>query len=289
MSRGLPHNTFFFFDSAKGCKFDSTFDDRVFHSDIYSKPLEQVSKNFQRNSFRVEQCSLTSFEAFGKWYKSYYPLDARVLLDKNNCVWMSDHPQERMMMYTNAIQAHGSTLVGGLGLGMFPQYAQYGYGGFATRFTIVEQSKEVINLVRPLLESVLKVPFTIVHSGIEEYLLESNERFDTIFLNTWETLEPRHLPTVNSLRNAAVTHIHWGGRILLWGYRWIIDLFNKACLDYLSYDRARRTEILAHYDSVDPASAGVLHTFEAFYSGYPFVDMRQAQIQSTAFALKITV
>ena len=280
-------DSFAFFNSAGKTRFDPTFDDRIFYPEIYSRPLFQVRESLHSDSFRLEEQSFSSFEVYGRRYNSGIPLRARVLLDNTGRIWMSDHPQERMMMFANARKARGSTLVGGLGLGIFPQYAQYGSGGEAGEFTIVERSSEVIDAVEPVLRAGLKVPFTIVHAGIEDYLSTTNRRFDTIFLDTWATLEPKHLPMVNSLKTLALTHLHWGGRILLWGYRWMADLFAQACSRYLSFERDWRATIIKQYSISDPPNGELLQGIESYYHGYRRIDGRKAEKWGRTFALRI--
>lgn len=288
MSRD-PSDTFGYFDSTRRWKFDPEFDDRAYRSNMYAIPMAQVGKGSVCGGFVVGRRVTSMFEVFGKRYKASNPLDVRVLHDKEDRIWMSDSPQERMMMYANASRSCGSTLVGGLGLGMFPQYAQYGVGGYATRLTIVERSAEVIELVRPTLEVGLKVPFTIIHATIEEYLSTCRDRFDTIFLDTWDSLEPKRLPEVNALRELAFRRVRCGGRILLWGYRWMVELFARACNEFLSCSRDRRSEIIAQSDATDSDNGAVLRQIDSYFHGYPPSRNRRVGIATAELAVRVSV
>ena len=68
------------------------------------------------------------------------------------------------MMYNNARRSQGHVLVGGLGLGLYPQYAVRGAAGWATRFTVIERSPAVRDMVEPTVNAALDVPLE-VHIG----------------------------------------------------------------------------------------------------------------------------
>ena len=178
---------------------------------------------------------------FDRPYRTPEPVNVTLLIDADENVWMSDPPQERMMMHANAMHTCGSVLVGGLGLGIYPQYAANRADG-ATRFTIVERSPEVVALIEPVLCAALSVEYRIVQQPIDEFLESTDEQFDTIFLDTWETLDPKRLPPINRLRDRALSRLRPGGTVLLWGYRWMVEMFTDACRRFLALDPAQRAE-----------------------------------------------
>jgi hypothetical protein len=274
--------TFGFFTGAAQSRFGPAFDDRVFDPDVPHIPVALPvpgrcpgagdgklggtgadTRQPTRPAFTVTRETLSEFTVFDRTYRSTGPIDVTALVDQRGRVWMSDPPQERMMMHANAMRSHGSVLVGGLGLGIFPQYA-------ASRrevegFTIVERSPEVISLIEPVLRESVSLPVTIIHSSLEEYLAECTDRFDTVFLDTWETLEPKRLPTVNSLRNASAARIREGGTILLWGYRWMVEMFVDACERFYALDPAQRMATIAELAERDAASADLMRQVDRYF------------------------
>ena len=57
--------------------------------------------------------------ACGKPINLEGPVVTHGLFDATGQMWMSDTPQERLMMYNDAIISRGRVLVGGLGLGVY--------------------------------------------------------------------------------------------------------------------------------------------------------------------------
>jgi hypothetical protein len=221
-------------------RFDPDFDDTAWTEGWARIPIAEVPPGVYGgadgvggapgDSYRIERRVIEVAEVFGKPYRLVRPLDCRFLYDPEGRMWMSTTPQERIMMYNNGLRSRGHVLVGGLGLGLYPQYAVEGAAGHATRFTAVEKSPAVRAMVEPTLQVALDVPLE-VRTGDAEALLRGpvTERYDTIFLDTWETLDALLLPQVNALRDLALRHLSPEGLLLLWGYGWMVRLFEDAC------------------------------------------------------------
>jgi hypothetical protein len=216
--------------------FDPDFDDARWTLDWATTPIQQVPIDSHAAGYFVIERQLTQAQIFDRIYRASEPFPVRALVDASGKLWMSDTPQERMMMYNNALASRGHILIGGLGLGMYPQYA----APRARRFTIVEHSRAVAEIVAPMLGTALTerlrpVPYEILVRDVEVFLsAEPTARYDTIFLDTWESLDAKLLPHVNRLRDLAIRHLAPDGRILLWGYRWMVRLFEDACRQLLS-------------------------------------------------------
>ncbi len=238
--------------------FDPDFDDTKWTEAWLriSVALAPVAKH--QSGYRIERRLLEQAEIFGRPYGFSGPFDCRLLFDPAGRLWMSSTPQEHMMMYNNAKRSWGHVLVGGLGLGLYPQYAQAGVAGQATRFTIIERSPIVRQLVEPVLSAALDLPLEVRTATIEEYLAGGpRQRFDTVFLDTWDTLDAAILPAVNRLRELAKPCVRPGGRLLLWGYRWMVRLFEDACRQLLEVEPAARPGWLAAWKE-QAASASLL-------------------------------
>jgi hypothetical protein len=150
-------------------------------------------------------------------------------------------------------------LVGGLGLGLYPQFAVAGAAGQATRFTVVERSPVVRDVVEPTLSVALDAPLEVTIGDVEVYLSSLGEtRYDTIFLDTWETLDATHLPHVNRLRDLALRHLLPGGQVLLWGYGWMVRLFEAACRQLLAVAPAERRAWLEVQTEASPPTLALL-------------------------------
>jgi len=246
--------------------FDPDFDDARWTLDWATVPLLQIPTGSHPDGYAVIERLLMQAQIFDRMYQAREPFPVRALLDPSGTLWMSDTPQERMMMYNNAMASRGHILIGGLGLAMYPQYA----AARATRFTIVEQSRAVVDIVGPTLQQALSrsdltglrdpsglrpIPFEIFAGDVEAFLsVEPATRYDTIFLDTWNTLNAAQLPETNRLRDLAIRHLAPGGRVLLWGYRWMVWLFEEACRQLLSVPPAKREAWLAEFSQPEAAT-----------------------------------
>jgi spermidine synthase len=257
--------------------FDPEFDDTEWTSSWLHVPVAAVPPGIHPSGYRVVRRILHETEVFGRPYHLAAPLDCRLLFDPEGRLWMSDTPQERIMMYNNGRRSHGHVLVGGLGLGLYPQYAVVGAAGQARRFTAVERSPVVRAIVEPTLSVALDVPLKVITGDVMDFLSGPvTTRYDTIFLDTWETLDAAHLPLIHRLRDLALGHLAPGGRVLLWGYRWMLRLFEEACRQLLRVAPAQRRSWLATRAGASPQGVALLT---------PVVDHFQGQVVEEEAAL----
>ena len=144
--------------------------------------------------------------------------------------WMSDAGEERCMMLAAAKLARGHVLVGGLGLGLYPQFTM-ALGRPIDSITIVESDARVIEIVtRAWLERTPEQRKTvkIVEGTIEDYLANAEQVFDTIYLDTWDDADPRLLAHVNELISTAFPRCSHSGTIRCWGYASMVDALVKT-------------------------------------------------------------
>jgi len=219
--------------------FDPHFDDCTW-TDAWARiPIIQVVPGVYE-SFTITSWEMEEADICGQRISLSPPLIVRGLVTPDEELWMSDVPQERLMMFNNAQASRGRVLVGGLGLGLYPQYALPNVSGMV----IIEQNAALCEPVEPLVKVAAEAHGVLVDiqiGDVETYLRgEPEMRFDTIFLDTWATLDAAHLPTVNRLRDLAMNHLAEDGRILLWGYRWMVRLFESACEHLLTVDPGER-------------------------------------------------
>jgi hypothetical protein len=246
--------------------FDPDFDDAIWTLDWLTVPVVQVPVGDYDGGYRVTREYVADVTVFGRPYHLDPPLDVRGLFDPNGTLWMSDTPQERMMMYNNAHRSGGRVLVGGAGLGLYPQYVRG-----ATAITIVERSPIVTRLVAPMLKEALEprgVDLRFVLGDVETYLQQSEPGgYDTIFLDTWERLDAALLPRINRFRDGAMRHLAPGGRVLLWGYRWMVRLFEEASATLLMMPPGERESYLAAQVGTAPLAAAVLQPVAQAFRG----------------------
>jgi len=144
------------------------------------------------------------------------------------------------------------------------------------------RGKAVIDIVGPMLRRALSIPFEIVHANVEDFLsTEPAILYDTIFLDTWDTLDAKYLPHVNRLRDLALRHLAPEGRVLLWGYRWMVRLFEDACRQLLNLPPDKREIWLAQFSQ--PEATALLQPIVAKFVGEKIEDMDAALAWSRAY------
>lgn len=147
--------------------------------------------------------------------------------------WMSDSGEERCMMFAAAKHAKGHVLVGGLGLGVYPQFV-LALQRPVVSMTIVERDPDIIALMTKAWlqsnpEHAQKV--TILEGTIETYLADTERVFDTVYLDTWEDADPRYLAHINHLLALASRHCAASGTMQCWGYAKMIETFTEDMKD----------------------------------------------------------
>ncbi len=246
--------------------FDPYFDDATWTLDWLRLPLAQVPEGEYEDGYRVTRREVEDIEVFGQAYHFDPPLDVRVLFDPDGTLWMSDTPQERMMMYNNARQSWGRVLVGGAGLCLYPQYLTQ-----VETITIVERSPLVLRLVAPLLKPVMdqrRITQRFLLGDVHTYLQKAEPgRYDTIFLDTWPQLDATLLPAINRMREDAARHLAPGGQVLAWGYRWMVRLFEEACATLLLMPSDERTSWLAENLQQGSRAAALLEPVARSFQG----------------------
>ena len=167
-------------------------------------------------------------------------------------MWMSDDLSERLSMFHNARACHGDVLVGGLGLGLFAQ--MLASNPAVRSMTVVDLSPHVASLAWPAVERAWRAAgrddgaAQLVTANIEEALRSSQEqRYDAVFLDTWATLSSANLPYVNHLRDLALARVRPRGRVLLWGYAFMLHLLAREMHAAASMTAAEAAEARASH------------------------------------------
>jgi hypothetical protein len=163
-------------------------------------------------------------------YGQQLMLPAPVLWTKayeGETLWMSDTPQERLMMLRSAQNMTGKVLVAGGGLGLFPQYLRF-YGQTAP-ITVVERNADVVAMLQTTLGG--EPAIQLVHSAIEQFIDDyDGAPFDACYIDIHPTIDPRWLPGLNWLRNRCATLV--SGPLRIWGYHWMRRELVSGLLHY---------------------------------------------------------
>jgi len=123
------------------------------------------------------------------------------LVYEDATLWMSDTPQERLMMCKSTEGMSGHVLVAGGGLGMYPQYLRR-YGR-AERVTVVECNPDVVTTLRTTLGA--DPAIEIVHAHIEQFMADSRgQRFDGCYIDIHPTIDRAGCLASNWLRDRFV-------------------------------------------------------------------------------------
>lgn len=147
-------------------------------------------------------------------------------------VWMCNSLTEMSMMLIAAKEARGKVLVGGLGLGIYPQMVMLSKRPVSS-ITIVETNPDMIRLVERCVQKSAKknrARVKIVEDTIENYMATTERRFDTIYLDTWGDLHFKFLAYINHLISMASKIATPTGRIQCWGYNFMYQQFIKLAV-----------------------------------------------------------
>ena len=120
-------------------------------------------------------------------------------------ILMSDTDMEK---YTNRgiiNRAHGDVLIGGLGIGLILLPIQEKKE--VRSVTVIERESEVIELVCPHLPLNTKV--TVVHADVFTWKPERGKRFDTVYMDIWNTIGANNLKDMARLHRR---YSHWMNR-----------------------------------------------------------------------------
>lgn len=110
---------------------------------------------------------------------------------------MSDTRMEKRSNSDFAHHANGRVLIAGLGIGLIlNSLKEKVKSKEITSITVVEKSKDVIDLVSPYF---MDIPIKYVNEDIFEY--KTKEKFDTIYFDIWPVISEDNLEDIKLLHN----------------------------------------------------------------------------------------
>ena len=248
---------------SRNTDFDQTWqDDKHDFGAISRIPLSLPDEGQYGDDLLVLKINPELQEVYGEKYKTKGIYDLRVLYKLNPegwfdwkvrkfatkneneepcVVWMGDSIQERLMMWEAAKRSRGKVLCGGLGMGIFPQYALS--LPRVESVHVVEMSPTIISIIKDTWNNkpwARSSSCDIHQSKIEGFLKSTPERFDTIYIDTWDALVEEYLPHINIIRELSSRVLNPGGEIILWGY----DFMLRLCLNQARNILSRREYFL---------------------------------------------
>lgn len=219
-------------------EFDPLFRDDALSEELWQAALAELRMPppGRYGALEVRRELAGQVPLFGQQLAFAQPLPF-TLVYEGDTLWMSDTPQERLMMLAGTSGMAGHLLVAGGGLGMYPQFALR--HGRAERITLVERHPAVAALLGQTLAG---LPVEIVNAGAAQFLAEAaaaGARFDSCYIDIHPTIDPRWLPGLNWLRDQAAPLVR--GRLHIWGYHWMLrELAAGLEREYLPPLRAGR-------------------------------------------------
>jgi len=165
--------------------------------------------------------------------------------------WMTNSAEELMSMNASAKKACGEVLVGGLGMGIYPQMALH-LDRPVDSFTIVENNTDVIDITSRAwldgLDETTGAKIHLIEQNFEDYITTTDKKFDTIFVDLWEDSDPRFLPYINRLLELIKPLCKPGGRIYIWAYALAVDAFEQL----INFYESSHIDILKIPANIDP-------------------------------------
>jgi len=162
-------------------------------SDILYRAIEDSIPNenppyveFKHDSWELKRIPVPA----GLGYFTWGPVVIKEplwVLQKNDVVWMSDSPRELQSMWYAIYRAHGTVVIGGLGMGWVAwKIAQLPH---VDKVIVIEYDRELIDIFDKMVGGA-ELPFQIFERDIFETNINDLgvEKVDFMFLDIWETI-----------------------------------------------------------------------------------------------------
>jgi hypothetical protein len=205
-------------------QFDPTFRDDMLNDRVWQQAMIDVvlPAPGRYGTLRVVREAVQTVLLYGQRLTFPQPIPW-TRLDEGNTLWMSDTPQERLMMVRGTTGMYGHILVAGGGLGLYPQYLRRYQP--VDQITIVERHADVVELLQATLAA--DPAIEIIHGSFEQFIFEQHARtFDSCYIDIHPTLDPRWMPGMNWLRDQCAAIV--AGPLRIWGYQWMAREFVKG-------------------------------------------------------------
>jgi hypothetical protein len=124
--------------------------------------------------------------------------------------WMSDTPAEVLDHWVVGHLVRGRVLITGLGLGLITEWA---LGSPCVRHVdVVEIEREVVDLIAPyFLDDIAAGRLTIHHADALTYQFPRSSRWDVVWHDISQNIDPDNLPAMRKLRRRYENRCAWQG------------------------------------------------------------------------------
>lgn len=203
---------------------------RTQEHEVYDRIVK--NKNFPEFLTLYKRLPGTNYDWHKREFQSEMDSESNLTDDLPYTCWMSDGVQERLMMWEAAKRSYGRVLCGGLGLGVYPQLALS--LPRVDSVHVVEMDHDVIEMIQ---NNWRIHPWSrmgkchISQSPIEEYLMCTNEKYDVVYIDTWDAIYHEYLPHLNELTALAKRVLNPNGEILLWAFDLKVRSFLETAKD----------------------------------------------------------
>ena len=198
-------------------RFDPNFRDDVVNESVWQRAMVDVllPAPGHYGTLRVAREALPAVPLYGQQLTFSAPVPWTCLYE-GDMLWMSDTPQERLMMVMGTTGMRGHILVAGGGLGLYPQFLRR-YRP-VERITVVERHVDVVALLHTTLETYENIE--VIHASFEDFIREPHiPPFDGCYIDIHSTIDPRWVPGINWLRDQCAHLV--AGTLRVWGYQWM--------------------------------------------------------------------
>lgn len=223
----------------------------------YFKKQEQVGEVYVER-FKISQADASRHNSISRYNEEdrvHRTLPGHyVRLVIKGELFMSDVPMERRTNEEFVTRAHGHVFIAGLGLGMVVKYLIDKKE--VTKITVVECSKDVIDLVAPKFKC---HKLNIIHANIYDWE-PPKEKFDCMYFDIWEKISTCNLTDMRNFHKKyrkCLNKSNPNKFIMSWLYSYLLKLKRREKKEEAFFDLIGGNVLKLH-NSLDKLEKNIL-------------------------------